>query len=78
MKAFPENKVLRRVIKIKSSDRAIADAQWVLELGVFGVRIHRLNHRSEQWSLSWRSVISHALVHGAGRTCPTLKKEGAK
>jgi hypothetical protein len=63
MKAFPENKALRRVIKIKSSDRAIADAQFILEIGIFGVRWHRYGSKSQRWQLSWRSILSHGLLH---------------
>lgn len=62
MKAFPENKVLRRVIKIKSSDHAIADCEWVLDIGVFGVRYHRYGHKSERFQLSWRSIICHGIL----------------
>jgi hypothetical protein len=65
MKAFSPTKVIRRAIKIKSSDRAIADADWAIEISISGVRVHRLGHRSERWGCSWRSVISHLLVHNA-------------
>jgi len=65
VKHFPLNKVLRRLVVIKSSDRAIAPAKWVVEIGLGGVRFYRLRQRDEVWSLSWRSVIGHALVHNA-------------
>lgn len=66
MKAFHPTKLFKRIVKIRSSDRAIADAQWVLTFGISGIIMHKLGHRSESWRLSWRSVISHALVHSAG------------
>src|SRR5574341_17098 len=69
VKRFNESKrkVIKRVVKIRSSDRAIADAEWGLALSEAGVRIWRLGHLSEgTMHLSWRSVIGHALIHRAG------------
>jgi len=64
VKPFTANKVLRRSIVIKSSDRAIADSEWVLSLGLEGVRIRRLNSpKHTALHLSWRSIIGHALIH---------------
>lgn len=67
MKAFTPGKIVRRVIKIRSSDRAIADAEWVLSFGEKGLGIRRAGARtSETFHLSWRSVIGHAVIHRAG------------
>lgn len=64
MKQFTPNKVIRRSITIRSCDRALADAEWVLALDQGGVRIRRLGeHKSAQMYLTWRSVIGHALIH---------------
>lgn len=65
MREFRTDKVSRRQIKIKSSDRAIADAVWALEIGVMGVSMWRMGVRADDHHLSWRSIISHALLHGA-------------
>lgn len=62
MKRFTPGKVIRRTVRIASSDRAIAAALWVLEIGEGGVKFHRL-HQVERYGLSWRSIISHALIH---------------
>lgn len=64
MKPFTLNKVIRRTVIIKSSDLAIADAEWVLAFGLDGVRIRRRGAAKESaMHLSWRSVIGHALIH---------------
>lgn len=66
-KPFTPNKVLRRAVTFKSSDRAIPDAEWIVSLTGAGVRAHRRGRRGESWFLSWRSVLGHALIHGMRR-----------
>ena len=71
MRAFTPGKVIKRVVKIKSSDRAIADAQWIVAMDETGVRIKRFgSHGEGSMHLSWRSVIGHALIHRAGYRPP--------
>ena len=65
MKEFRSDRVARRQIKIKSSDRAIADAVWALEIGVMGVSMWKKGQREDRYHLSWRSIVSHALIHSA-------------
>ena len=61
---FRPNKVIKRTVVIKSCDRAISDAPWVVAMSASGVRIRREGARLEDsYQLSWRSVISHALIH---------------
>lgn len=58
------SKTIERVVKIRSCDRALADKVWVLSLGPSGIRIRRHGEPAETaMHLSWRSVISHALIH---------------
>lgn len=68
MKPFHPTKILRRTVKIKSSDRTLADAEWVLTLGAAGVSIKRLGAHGAGMRLSWRSVIGHALIHRGERS----------
>jgi hypothetical protein len=57
-------KTIERVVKIRSSDRAISDAEFILSIGPSGIRIRRRCEPIETaMMLSWRSVISHALIH---------------
>lgn len=66
MKTFTVNKVIRRAIAIKSCDRAISDSTWVLDMGLAGVSMRRYGEQaSSRYHLSWRSIISHALIHNA-------------
>jgi hypothetical protein len=66
MKTFRPGKVIRRTIKIRSSDRAISDAEWVLSMSEGGLRFRRLGERKdEERHLSWRSIIGHGLIHSA-------------
>lgn len=59
-------KEIERQIKIRSSDRAISDCEWVLTMGESGVHMRRLGEREEEAHfLSWRSIIGHALIHSA-------------
>lgn len=75
MRPFTPGKRIVRTTKIKSCDRAISDAVWVLSLSEGGVRMKRHGEHAEgTMSLSWRSVISHALIHRAGwRPTPEVK-----
>jgi hypothetical protein len=67
VKNFRPGKVIKRAVKIRSSDRSIADALWVLSISEAGVRVKRHGEHAEgSMSLSWRSIISHALIHRAG------------
>lgn len=69
MKPFTANKVIRRTVKIKASDRALPDTEWVLSLDGQGVRIRRLGtSKHDNVYLSWRSVIGHALIHHQRKT----------
>lgn len=64
MKQFTPNKVIRRTVRIRASDRALPDVDWVLALDGQGVRIRRLGEsKHAQMYLTWRSVIGHALIH---------------
>lgn len=64
MKEFSKTKVIRRHVKIRSFDRALADADWVLTFTASGVRIRRLHERkADEKFLSWRSVIGHRVMH---------------
>lgn len=65
MKVF--TKGLKRLIRIRSSDRALGTAEWVLEMDESGVTFHRLGARKDYWSLTWRQIIGHGLIHSAGR-----------
>jgi len=68
MKEFKIGKVIRRQVTIRSSDRALPNTAWILTLDGGGVRIRRLQERKEnEMFLSWRSVISHALIHKQAR-----------
>jgi len=67
VKNFTPGKALRRIVKIRSSDRSIADAEWILSISESGVRIRRKGDRLEgAFAVSWRSIIGHALIHRAG------------
>jgi hypothetical protein len=64
MKPFTLGKVIRRTVKIKASDRALPDTEWVLSFDSQGVRVRRLGESKHSQSyLSWRSVIGHSLIH---------------
>lgn len=62
MKLFTPGKKISRVVKIRSSDRALRDAEFVLTFSENGLDIRRSGAR-EEIHLSWRSVVSHALIH---------------
>jgi hypothetical protein len=67
VKGFKPGKCVKRLIKIKSSDRAISDAEWVLTISASGVTMKRFGEHSHgQTHLSWRSIIGHSLIHNAG------------
>lgn len=64
MKKFTPGKRVSRTVKIRSCDRALRDAEWVLCFSENGLSIRRLGERAESaMNLSWRSVIGHALIH---------------
>lgn len=65
MKDFHPNKVLRRHVRIKSSDPSIPAADWIVSLSGQGIHIRRARS-SDAFRVSWRSVIGYALVHSAG------------
>lgn len=76
MKKFTPGKVIKRVVKIRASDRAIADAEWIIAISEGGIRIRRLGDRAEgSFGCTWRSVIGHALIHRAGWKPPIVAKE---
>lgn len=76
MKGFRPGKVIKRVVKIRSSDRAISDAEWILAISEHGIRIRRLGDRQDgSFGVSWRSVIGHALIHRAAWKPPIVAKE---
>jgi hypothetical protein len=78
VKGFKPGKCVKRLIKIKSSDRAISDADWVLTISGSGVTMKRFgDHAEGTMSLSWRSIISHALIHRAGWR-PAIVEKGTK
>jgi hypothetical protein len=58
-----ESKMTRKLV-VKASDRAIADAEWLLTMGPEGVEMRKLGD-DEEYFLSWRSIIGHALIHRA-------------
>jgi hypothetical protein len=67
MKLFKPGKVIKRVVKIRSSDKAIADAEWIVALDGAGVRIKRFGaHGEGTMFLTWRSIVGHCLIHKAG------------
>lgn len=61
----PITKTVRRTVTIRSSDRAISDAEWILEIGPSGIGIRRFGEKHRPYFLSWRSIIGHALIHRA-------------
>jgi hypothetical protein len=64
MKSFVKRKCIRRLIKIKSSDRALPDTEWILTFTENGLRVRRLGeHKEHEMAISWRSVIGHVLIH---------------
>lgn len=63
MKHFTLGKVIRREITIRSSDRALPNTDWILTFSEKGVEIRRKGKKEERFVLSWRSVISHAIIH---------------
>jgi len=66
MKSFTKN--IRRYLKIRASDQAMADGEFVIQIGESGVKFKRFGEvKGRVWSLSWRSIIGHALIHGGSR-----------
>lgn len=62
MKDF--TKIIKRRVKIRSSDRAMADRTFVISIGPSGLTVREFGAPKEDGlSLSWRSVIGHALIH---------------
>lgn len=61
MKTF--TKALRRLVTIKSPDRALPAREWILTLDDSGVSFRRMGERGRSWRLSWKTVIGLGLVH---------------
>lgn len=60
----PFTKTIRRVVKIRSSDRAMPDRDFVIVIGPSGLTIREFGAPKEDgMGLSWRSVIGHVLIH---------------
>ena len=62
MKDF--TKTLKRRVKIRSSDRAMADRTFVITIGPSGLTVREFGAPKEDgMSVSWRSIIGHVLIH---------------
>lgn len=55
-------RAIERTVKLRASDRALPNPEFVLTFQESGVTIRRKGE-SGNWFLSWRSVIGHAMIH---------------
>lgn len=64
LKPFTPGKVIKRTTIIRACDRALPNTEWVLAMDSMGCRIRKMGaSKDSQMYLSWRSIISHALIH---------------
>ena len=65
MKPFTTGKEIRRIVTVRSPDRALPNRDWILGLGAEGVTMREAGRRgARRYRLAWKTVIGIALAHG--------------
>jgi len=71
-------RTIKREITFPSSDPKLPPARWIVEIGAGGVVFRKKNQRAEDChSMSWRSLLSLALIYGAKNRNAEKRNEDA-